>query len=64
MIIIPARLKSSRFENKILCEIDNLPMFVYTAKKMQEVDEVCVALDDEEVLKIAQKHNIKSYLNK
>ncbi|ACM64228.1 3-deoxy-manno-octulosonate cytidylyltransferase [Campylobacter lari] len=62
MIIIPARLKSSRFENKILCEIDNLPMFIYTAKKMQEVDEVYMALDDEEVLKIAQKYNIKAIL--
>lgn len=62
MIIIPARLKSSRFEKKILCKINSLPMFVLTAKNMQEVDEVCVAVDDEEVLQIALKHNIKAVL--
>ena len=62
MIIIPARLKSSRFENKILCKINSLPMFVLTAKNMQEVDEVCVAVDDEEVLQIALKHNIRAVL--
>ncbi|MBF7044994.1 3-deoxy-manno-octulosonate cytidylyltransferase [Campylobacter volucris] len=62
MIIIPARLKSTRFENKILCDINGLPMFIYTAKKMQELDEVCVAVDDEEILELAQKYNIKAVL--
>ncbi|AJC87834.1 3-deoxy-manno-octulosonate cytidylyltransferase [Campylobacter insulaenigrae] len=62
MIIIPARLKSSRFENKILCDIDGLPMFVYTAKKMQTIDKVYVAVDDKNVLNIAQKHNIDAVL--
>ena len=62
MIIIPARLQSTRFENKILCELKGLPMFVLTAKNMQEVDDVCIALDDEEVLNIAKKAGIKDDL--
>ncbi|MCR6573422.1 3-deoxy-manno-octulosonate cytidylyltransferase [Campylobacter insulaenigrae] len=62
MIIIPARLKSSRFENKILCDIDGLPMFVYTAKKMQTIDKVYIAVDDKNVLNIAQEHNIDAVL--
>lgn len=62
MIIIPARLQSTRFENKILCELKGLPMFVLTAKNMQEVDDVCIALDDEEVLNIAKKHGLKAVM--
>lgn len=62
MIIIPARLKSSRFKNKILCTIDGMPMFVYTAKKMQEIDEVCIAVDDKDVLDIAKNYNLKAVL--
>ena len=50
MIIIPARLKSTRFAEKILCDIKGLPMFVATAKRVSEVDTVCVAVDDEKVL--------------
>lgn len=62
MIIIPARLKSSRFDEKILCDINGYPMFVYTALKMSKIDEVCVALDDEKTLKIANDYNIKAIL--
>ena len=62
MIIIPARLNSSRFNEKILCDIDGIPMFVYTALKMSKIDEVCVALDDERTLKIANEYKIKAVL--
>lgn len=62
MIIIPARLKSTRFAEKILCDIKGVPMFVATARRVSEVDEVCVALDDEKVLHIAQKFNVKAVM--
>ncbi|AXP09517.1 3-deoxy-manno-octulosonate cytidylyltransferase [Campylobacter hepaticus] len=62
MIIIPARLKSSRFHEKILCDIGGVPMFVATARKANKVDEVCVALDDEKVLKLAQKYHLNAVL--
>ncbi len=62
MIIIPARLKSTRFAEKILCDIKGLPMFVATAKRVSEVDTVCVAVDDEKVLDIAQKYGLKAVM--
>ena len=62
MIIIPARLKSTRFAEKILCDIKGLPMFVATAKRVSEVDSVCVAVDDEKVLDIAQKYGLKAVM--
>lgn len=62
MIIIPARLASTRFENKILCDIDGLPMFVKTAQNAALCDEVVVACDDESVMKIAQNHGIKAVM--
>lgn len=62
MIIIPARLKSSRFKEKILCDILGLPMFLATAKRVASVDEVVLAVDDEEVLALAKKHGFKAVL--
>ena len=64
MIIIPARLKSTRFAEKILCDIKGLPMFVATARRVSEVDSVCVAVDDEKVLDIAQKYGLKSVMTR
>ena len=34
MIIIPARLNSSRFTNKVLVDIIGLPMVIRTAKQV------------------------------
>lgn len=62
MIIIPARLKSSRFSEKILCDIGGLPMFIFTAKRVSEIDELCIAVDDERVLKIARDYGFKAVL--
>ncbi len=62
MIIIPARLKSSRFHEKILCDIGGVPMFVATARRVSSVDEVCIALDDEKVLSIAKEYGLNAVL--
>lgn len=62
MIIIPARLQSTRFAEKILCDIKGMPMFVATAKRVSEVDSVCVALDDEKVLNIAHQFGLKAVM--
>ena len=43
MIIIPARLASSRFPNKILCDIGGVPMFIKSAQNAQAIDEVVLA---------------------
>jgi 3-deoxy-manno-octulosonate cytidylyltransferase (CMP-KDO synthetase) len=62
MIIIPARLKSSRFENKILADIMGLPMVIRTASRVEELDNVVIATDSNEVLELAKEHNIKAVL--
>ncbi|MDR1461229.1 MAG: 3-deoxy-manno-octulosonate cytidylyltransferase [Campylobacteraceae bacterium] len=62
MIIIPARLASTRFPNKILADIFGLPMVIKTAKAVEDIDDVVIAADSEEVLKIAQDYNIKAIL--
>lgn len=62
MIIIPARLASTRFPNKILADIFGLPMVVRSAKNAAKVDEVCVACDDASVLELCQSHNIRALL--
>lgn len=63
MIIIPARLASTRFKEKILCDIGSVPMFVATAKNaLNSGDDVVVACDDERVEQIAKKHGIKAVM--
>lgn len=62
MIIIPARLNSSRFENKILVDILGLPMVIRTAKRVESLDEVVIATDSQEVVDLASKHNVKAVL--
>jgi len=62
MIIIPARLNSSRFANKILVDILGLPMVIKTAKQVSCLDDVTIATDSQKVIDLATKHNIKSVL--
>ncbi len=62
MIVIPARLKSSRFEHKVLVDINGLPMVIKTAKQVESLDEVVIATDSEEVMQIAKKYNFKAIM--
>jgi len=62
MIIIPARLKSTRFSEKILCKINGTPMFIATALQASKVDDVCIALDDEKTAQIAKDYGFKAVL--
>lgn len=62
MIIIPARLESTRFPQKVLVDIDGLPMVIRTAKQVMHLDDVCIATDALEVLEICKQHNIKALM--
>ena len=62
MIIIPARIGSSRFPNKVLADIGGMPMVVRTAKAVESIDNVIIATDSQEVIDIAKKHNIDAVL--
>lgn len=62
MIIIPARLASTRFPQKVLAEIGGLPMVVRTAKRVEHLDKVVVAADDEDIIAVCKKHGIDAML--
>ena len=62
MIIIPARLASTRFPKKILANIHGLPMVIATAKRVQNLDDVAIACDDEEVMHLASDYGIKAIM--
>jgi 3-deoxy-manno-octulosonate cytidylyltransferase (CMP-KDO synthetase) len=62
MIIIPARIGSSRFPNKVLADIAGLPMVIRTAKAVENIDKVAIATDSQEVLDIAKKYNITAII--
>jgi len=62
MIIIPARLASTRFPEKVLADIGGLPMVVRTAKRVEGIDRVVVACDDEKILDICAEYGIEARL--
>ncbi len=62
MIIIPARIGSSRFPNKVLADIGGMPMVIRTAKAVESIDNVVIATDSQEVIDIAKLHNIEAVM--
>ena len=62
MIIIPARLASTRFPQKVIADIGGLPMVVRTAKAVAHLDRVVVAADDEKVIATCREHGIEAML--
>ncbi len=62
MIIIPARIGSSRFPNKVLADVDGLPMVIRTAKSVAIIDNVVIATDSQEVIDIAKSYNINAVM--
>ena len=62
MIIIPARLASSRFPQKVLADIGGLPMVVRTAKRVAHLDRVVVAADDAIIIDVCKSHGIEAML--
>ncbi len=62
MIIIPARMASTRFPNKVLADVGGLPMVVRTAKQVMHLDDVVVAADDEKIIDVCKSHGIKAML--
>ena len=62
MIIIPARLASTRFPQKVLADIGGLPMVIRTAKRVESIDRVVVACDDEKILEICSAHGVEARL--
>ncbi len=62
MILIPARLASTRFPKKVLHPVDGVPMVVRTAMQVKGVDEVAIATDSQEVADIVTQHGFRAVL--
>ena len=62
MIIIPARLASTRLPRKVLEKINGTPMVIKTALGVKDLDEVVIATDSSEVVDMAKRYNIASVL--
>ncbi len=62
MIIIPARIASSRFPKKVLADINGLPMVIATAKRVASLDRVAIATDSQEVYEIALAHGFEAVM--
>lgn len=62
MIIIPARLASSRLKNKVLLEIGGIPMVIRTAMQAQKVDDVLIATDSPEVIEVAKHYGFNAVM--
>lgn len=62
MIIIPARMASSRFANKIIADIHGLPMVIATAKRVQKLDKVAIATDTQEIVDLSNKYGFEAVL--
>jgi len=62
MIIIPARLASTRFPQKVITDIGGLPMVVRTAKAVSHLDRVVVAADDEKIIAICKEYGVEAML--
>ncbi len=62
MIIIPARLSSSRLPNKVLAQINDIPMIIHCANVAKEIDEVLIATDSKEVIDVCNKYGFNAVM--
>ncbi len=62
MIIIPARIASNRFPNKVLANINGYPMVIATARAVSGIDEVAIATDSQEIVNLANDYGFKAVM--
>ena len=62
MIIIPARLSSSRLPNKVLADINNIPMIIHCANVAKQIDDVLIATDAKEVIEVCKKYGFEAVI--
>jgi len=62
VILIPARIASNRFPNKVLANINGLPMVIATAKAVSSLDEVIIATDSQEIVNISKDYGFRAII--
>ncbi len=63
--VVPARLASTRLPEKMLADLNGIPLVVMTAKRAMEsgaFDQVVVATDSEKIVKAVEKCGFKAFL--
>ena len=65
-IIIPTRLGATRFPNKPLAKINNMPMIIHVLNRAKEskIGEVLVATPDDEIFQVVKENGGKAILTK
>lgn len=67
VVLIPARMESTRLPNKPLKKISGLPMIVHVAKRSQltqGVDQVVVCTDSPEILMVCEQYGVDVCMTK
>ena len=66
VVLIPARLASSRLPNKPLADLAGLPMVVRVAMqaRQSQAQQVVVAADDEAIVQACAQHGIEALLTR
>jgi 3-deoxy-manno-octulosonate cytidylyltransferase (CMP-KDO synthetase) len=62
MIIIPARVESTRFPKKVLADVGGVPMVVATAKRVEAVSKVVIATDSSEVKEAVERYGYEAVI--
>jgi len=62
MILIPARIASNRFPDKVLANINGYPMVIATAKRVSALDTVVIATDSQEIVNLASDYGFKAIM--
>ncbi len=62
MILIPARIASNRFPNKVLANINGYPMVIATARQVARLDDVAIATDSQEIVNLAKDYGFKAVM--
>ena len=65
--VIPARWASTRFEGKVLADINGKPMIQHVwerAKESECLDDLIIACDDERIAKVAKQFGAKVVLTR
>ncbi len=66
IVIIPARMDSTRLPHKMLLEIDHMPLIIHTANQAikSKAYRVIVATDHKDILNACKAHNIDAIMTK
>jgi len=62
MIIIPARIGSTRFPSKVLADVMGVPMVIRTAQAVRELDSITIATDSAEIVALAEEYGYRGIL--